>query len=216
MSAEAAPSAPAWLRQLERLINKILAQDEETLEALAGLRGKVIGLELSQTRLRFFLLPGAWGLRIQADLEADLEAGPDVWIKGTPANFLKLLRAARAEAPGLPADLQIMGDIALAQRFQAILRALDIDLEGPLARLAGDTLAVQISRLASGAGRYLSDSGRSLALNLSEYLRFEVQLLPDDLQVREFCDAVDTLRQDADRLEQRLARLEQRARAGDA
>ena len=212
MNAEAPPSAPAWLRQLERLINKILAQDEETLEALAGLRGKVIGLEFSQTRLRFFLLPGAWGLRIQADLEA----GPDVWIKGTPANFLKLLRAARAEAPGLPADLQIMGDIALAQRFQAILRALDIDLEGPLARLVGDTLAVQISRLASGAGRYLSDSGRSLALSLSEYLRFEIQLLPDDLQVREFCDAVDTLRQDADRLEQRLARLEQRAGTGDA
>lgn len=212
MSAEAPPSAPAWLRQLERLLNKILALDEETLEALAGLDGKVIGLEFSQTRLRFFLLPGAWGLRIQTDLEA----GPDVWIKGTPANFLKLLRAARAEAPGLPADLQIMGDIALAQRFQAILRALDIDLEGPLARLAGDTLAVQISRLASGAGRYFRDSGRSLALNLSEYLRFEIQLLPDDLQVREFCDAVDTLRQDADRLEQRLARLEQRAGAGDA
>lgn len=212
MSAEAAPAAPVWLRQLERLINKILAQDEETLEALAGLRGKVIGLEFSQTRLRFFLLPGAWGLRIQADLEA----GPDVWIKGTPANFLKLLRAARAEAPGLPADLQIMGDIALAQRFQAILRALDIDLEGPLARLVGDALAVQISRLASGAGRYLSDSGRSLALNLSEYLRFEIRLLPDDLQVREFCDAVDTLRQDADRLAQRLARLEQSAGAGDA
>ena len=183
---------------------------------MAGLRGKVIGLEFSQTRLRFFLLPGTWGLRIQVDLEADLEAGPDVWIKGTPANFLKLLRAARAEAPGLPADLQIMGDIAPAQRFQAILRALDIDLEGPLARLVGDTLAVQISRLANGAGRYLSDSGRSLALNLSEYLRFEIRLLPDDLQVREFCDAVDTLRQDADRLAQRLARLEQRAGAGDA
>ena len=212
MSAEAAPAAPVWLRQLERLINKILAQDEETLEALAGLRGKVIGLEFSQTRLRFFLLPGAWGLRIQADLEAE----PDVWIKGTPANFLKLLRAARAKAPGLPADLQIMGDIALAQRFQAILRALDIDLEGPLARLVGDALAVQISRLASGAGRYLSDSGRSLALNLSEYLRFEIRLLPDDLQVREFCDAVDTLRQDADRLAQRLARLEQSAGAGEA
>lgn len=206
MSAE----APAWLRQLERLINKALAQDEETLEALVGLEGKVIGLEFSQTRLRFFLLPGAWGIRIKTELEA----GPDVWIKGTPANFLKLSRAARAKAPGLPADLQIMGDIALAQRFQAILRALDIDLEGPLARLAGDTVAVQISRLASGAGRYLSDSGRSLALNLSEYLRFEIQLLPDDLQVREFCDAVDTLRQDADRLEQRLARLEQRAGAG--
>ena len=212
MSAEAAPAAPAWLRQLERLINKILAQDEETLEALAGLEGKVIGLEFSQTRLRFFLLPGVWGLRIKTDLEA----GPGVWIKGTPANFLKLLRAARAEAPGLPADLQIMGDIALAQRFQVILRALDIDLEGPLARLAGDTVAVQISRLASGAGRYLSDSGRSLALNLSEYLRFEIRLLPDDLQVREFCDAVDTLRQDADRLAQRLARLEQRAGGGDA
>ena len=209
MSAE----APAWLRQLERLINKALAQDEETLEALAGLEGKVIGLEFSQTRLRFFLLPGAWGLRIKTELE---EAGPDVWIKGTPANFLKLSRAARAKAPGLPADMQIMGDIALAQRFQAIMRALDIDLEGPLARLAGDTVAVQISRLASGARRYLSDSGRSLALNVSEYLRFEIQLLPDDLQVREFCDAVDTLRQDADRLEQRLARLEQRAGAGDA
>ena len=211
MSAAATADAPAWGRQLERLINKILALDEETREALAELEGRVIGVELSRTRLRFFLLPGAEGIRIRTGLEA----GPDVWIKGTPANFVKLMRAARAETPGLPADMQIIGDIALAQRFQAIMRALDIDLEGPLARLAGDTAAYQISRFARGAGRYLSDSGRALALDLSEYLRFEMQLLPDDLLVQEFCDGVDTLRQDVDRLTRRVERLAQRAMAED-
>lgn len=211
MSAAATADTPAWGRQLERLINKILALDEETREALAELEGRVIGFEFSRTRLRLFLLPGAEGVRIRTDLET----GPDVWIKGTPANFVKLMRAARAETPGLPADMQIIGDIALAQRFQAILRALDIDLEGPLARLAGDTAAYQISRFARGAGRYLSDSGRSLALNLSEYLRFEIQLLPDDLLVKEFCDGVDTLRQDVDRLTRRVERLAQRAAAQD-
>ena len=202
-------AAPVWLRQLERLINKILALDEEACEALAGLEGKVIGFEFSDTRLRFFLLPDGAGLRIRAAAEA----APDVWIKGTPANFFKMLRAARAATPGLPADMQIIGDIGLAQRFQGIMQGLDIDLEEPLARLAGDAAAYQIARFARGAGRYLTDSGKTLALNLSEYLRFEIQLLPDALLVEEFCDAVDRLRQDVDRFTQRVEQLEQRAGA---
>ena len=67
-----------------------------------------------------------------------------------------MLRAARAATPGLPADMQIIGDIGLAQRFQGIMQGLDIDLEEPLARLAGDAAAYQIARFARGAGRYLN------------------------------------------------------------
>jgi ubiquinone biosynthesis protein UbiJ len=45
---------------------------------------------------------------------------------------------------------------------------------------------------------------------MSEYLRFEINMLPDDLLVEEFNKEVDMLRDDVDRFEQRLNKLEKR------
>jgi ubiquinone biosynthesis protein UbiJ len=44
-------------------------------------------------------------------------------------------------------------------------------------------------------------------LNVSDYLKEESLILPDQSQVNNFLSAVDTLRADTDRLEARIARL---------
>jgi ubiquinone biosynthesis protein UbiJ len=48
--------------------------------------------------------------------------------------------------------------------------------------------------------------------NLSEYLRFEIELLPDRLLVNEFNNGVDAVRDDTERLQQRIARLDKKLR----
>ena len=110
----------------------------------------------------------------------------------------------------MPSDMQIIGDIGLAQRFQAIMQNIDIDLEEPLSKWVGDTLAYKIGKFVRGSSRFAVNTSKTLAMDLSEYLRFEIEMLPDDLLVEEFCKDVDVLREDVDRLTQRINKLEAR------
>jgi ubiquinone biosynthesis protein UbiJ len=45
-------------------------------------------------------------------------------------------------------------------------------------------------------------------MDISEYLRYEKNILPDKDEVEEYIAAVDVLRNDAERLQLRMARLQ--------
>lgn len=197
---------PFWVDQLEKLINKALSLDEETLYALGKLNGKVIAFEFINTKLIVFLLPKETGLEIKTQYDVK----PDVFIKGTPVNFIKMMTASRQGTNALPSDMQLTGDIGLAQNFQSIMQNIDIDLEEPLSKWIGDTLAYKLGKFVRGSSRFAFNTGKTLAMDLSEYLRFEIEMLPDDLLVDEFCKDVDVLRDDVDRLTQRINKLEAR------
>ncbi len=203
MSTAANQNSPLWLTQLEKLINSALELDEETLDELNKLSGQVIGFEFINTQLTLYLLPGKRGLKI----ETTGHEKPDVLIRGTPLNFISLMTSGKRDAATMPADMEIIGNIALAQRFQHIMQNMEIDLEEPLSKWIGDTAAYQVGKFVRDSGRYARQTGKTLAMDISEYLRFEIEMLPDELLVKEFCDDVDTLREDVDRLAQRIDRL---------
>ena len=206
MTAVVEKKSPIWIKHIESLVNKALELDEETRYALSQFDGKVIAFEFINTQMALFIFPSLQGVQI----ETEHDGKPDVWIKGTPGNFIKMLTASRDETVGLPADMQIMGDIGLAQRFQDIMQSIDIDLEEPLSKWVGDAAAYQLGKLFRKSGRYALNTTKTLAMDVSEYLRFETQMLPDDLLVEEFCNDVDHLRDDVDRFKQRVNRLEDR------
>ena len=204
MNAATDRQSPFWVSHVESLVNTALALDEETLHALGQLDGKVIAFELINTRLTLFLFPTAQGLKILT--EHDVKA--DVRIKGTPGNFVMMLASGKDGKSALPADMELAGDIGLAQRFQEIMQNVEIDLEEPLSRWVGDTVAHRIGRFVRDGRKFMLNTGQTLATDISEYLRFEIEMLPDDLLVEEFCRDVDRLREDVDRFTQRLNKLE--------
>ncbi len=206
MSAVPENNMPAWVSHVEILINKALSLDEETLCSLAALQGKVLGFEFINTNLTIFLFPSEKGLVIQADYQDK----PDVLIKGTPTNFIKMMASSKESKGTLPTDMQIIGDISLAQRFQNIMQAIEIDVEEPLSKWLGDSMAYQLGKFFRGTTHFVANTGKILANDMSEYLRFEINMLPDDLLVEEFNKEVDMLRDDVDRFEQRLNKLEKR------
>jgi len=206
MSAVPENNMPVWISHVETLINKALSLDEETLCSLAALEGKVLGFEFINTNLTIFLFPSEKGLEIQADYQNK----PDVLIKGTPTNFIKMLASSKDNKGTLLTDMQIIGDIGLAQRFQNIMQAVEVDLEEPLSKWVGDSMAYQIGKFLRGTTRFAANTGKTLANDVSEYLRFEINMLPDDLLVEEFNKEVDVLRDDVDRFEQKLNKLEKR------
>jgi ubiquinone biosynthesis accessory factor UbiJ len=204
MNAAIDNKKPEWISQVERLVNKALSLDEETLYSLAKLKGKIIAFEFLNINLTVFLFPSETGLVIHTVYDDK----PDVLIKGTPSNFIMMMASSKRSKGSLPTDMQIIGDIGLAQRFQDIMQNIEIDLEEPLSKWVGDTMAYQIGKFVRGSSRFVANSSKTLATDISEYLRFEINMLPDDLLVEEFSKDVDLLRDDVDRFEQRINKIE--------
>lgn len=206
MSSVIENKTPEWIKQVERLVNKALSLDEETLDSLGKLEGKIIAFEFMSINLTVFLFPSDKGLAIHSAYENK----PDVLIKGTPTNFIMMMASSKQKNGSLPTDMQIIGDIGLAQRFQDIMQNIEIDLEEPLSKWVGDTMAYQIGKFFRGSRRFAVNTSKTLVTDISEYLRFEIDMLPDDLLVEEFSKDVDLLREDVDRFEQRINKLETR------
>ncbi len=190
---------------IEELGNRLIRLDPETLTGLGELHGKVIRIEFVGTAKTLYILPSAAGLRLHAAHDAE----PDVTLRGELAVFARL--AFGGGAMPRAGALQISGDIELGQRFQQVLRGIDIDWEEHAAHLVGDVLAHRLGRAARGAHAWQAQAARTLGLDVTEYLQEESRILPTRREVEVFLNAVDALRAGADRLEQRVARLRARA-----
>jgi ubiquinone biosynthesis protein UbiJ len=192
---------------LEPLINRLLAMDVAAQQGLSKFDGKVIAIELLNTAavLYITLVPAGITLSARPERTADLH------ISGTPAQFASYLLAMKRGEAVPVGGLQISGDAVLAQVFQTSLKNLDLDWEEELSRWIGDTLAHQAGRGAHKAAGLIRHAGTTLKQDLSEYLRYETNILPDKEMITEFNASVDVLRDDVERLKMRIRRLQQAA-----
>ncbi|HSN71854.1 MAG TPA: SCP2 sterol-binding domain-containing protein, partial [Steroidobacteraceae bacterium] len=138
---------------------------------------------------------------------------PDAALSGSPIGLLNLI-GAEPESGLRSGSVRIEGDAEIAQGFRDLLQAAEPDLEEELARVIGDVAARQVGTMARGAFAFSRRAALTFAENVAEYLKEESRDLPVRTEVEEFIESVDELRDDVDRIEARLALLEQRAGAG--
>jgi ubiquinone biosynthesis accessory factor UbiJ len=197
------------LSALESLVSgvasRMLQLDSETLRRLGEMEGKIIRLDLGEAEraLTIYVLPSAQGLRFAREHDG----APHVTLRGTIPVFARLARTGIAAG-----ELQISGDIDLGSRFKRILESVDLDWEEPLSRVLGDVVAHRIGETARSVFGWSRRAVDHLARDTVEYFQEESRLLAPRVRVEEFLEAVDTLRLDADRLQQRLERLERARR----
>ena len=192
------------MRALESMINRLLSLDRETLDDLGGLSGKVIRLELINTGQPVISLI----IRERA-IEVDTEyAGTgDVLIRGTPLDLLVYMRSSSDDRSAVTGNMEIRGDLGLAQDFQRLLRRFEVDWEEQAARLVGDTLARKTSNTVTMSTDFLRRLKEKIELDLSEYVLYETEVLPEKEEIEDFNSSVDTLRDDFERLRQRFQKL---------
>ena len=106
--------------------------------------------------------------------------------------------------------MQISGDAQIAGLYRDLFERARPDLEEELSRLIGDLPARRVSLAASSAVSWVRRFGRTAGENLAEYLQEEGRDLVNKPELEEFLTGVDDLRETADRVEARLAHLEQR------
>jgi len=191
---------------LGRFIDAALELDPETRHALAELSGSVIDLDVT----------GVGGLRLHLDGER-VRVGPreelvdaHVTIRGAPLSLARFAFVEDREKLVLSGEVSLHGDIALATRLQRIVARMDPDFEEALAQYMGDIPAHQFSRRLRGLGGWMRTAGTALLADVSEYLRYEAAATPAAEDVERFSNAVDAARDDIERLEARVARLERR------
>ncbi|MCK5432714.1 MAG: SCP2 sterol-binding domain-containing protein [Gammaproteobacteria bacterium] len=187
------------LDSAEKMVNKVLLLDEETLVSLAILAGKVFEIDVLNTDIRIFILPSGEGIT----LASEYEGKADVAIKGRPSALLGMITAEKVGA----GDIEINGNVGLAQKFQSILKNMDVDWEEYLSHFVGDITAHNVGNFLRGVSRFAMATGKTIGMDISEYLRYEKEALLDKLELDEFIQTVDKLRNDVERLQKRVERL---------
>jgi len=202
---------PAWaMKPLADLISTTLNLDPESPRRLEPLAGKVIAMEMAPftepVRFRFT----DRGVAVSTDAIADEK--PDARIRATPAALLAI--AANRDRVG--AEVEFSGDVAVVQALRHLIANLEIDWEEQLSKLTGDIAAHQIGNEVRRFDRWARQGVDTLTRNVGEYLTEEVRLLPSEAELSAFLDEVDRLRENADRLEARVSRMERSLRRDPA
>ena len=192
-------------RALEAALNRALALDPETGEALARLDGKRVALRVDQPPLALQVAVDGCRLRVGPVHDAD---APDLDVRGTLAGLVSQLPIFRRDDDGAPVGrLRIEGDADLARRLQRLAERFDPDWDAPFVAVFGEVLGVQVAKGFAVALRQARNGARDLAGMTAEYLTEESRDLVPREELAAFHDDVDALRDDVARLAARIARL---------
>ena len=191
-------------RALEAALNRALALDPDTREALAALDGRSVELALDAPPL---------ALRLQVEGQrlvvgpAQADAEPDLGVRATLGALLSQLPPLRRDDAPPVGRMRVSGDADLARRLQRLAERFDPDWDAPFVAVFGEVLGVQVAKVFAGALRQARAGARGLAETTVEYLTEESRDLVPREELAAFHDDVDALRDDVERLAARVARL---------
>ena len=194
------------------MVNRYLALDTSAMAQIELLQDSVIAFDIMGLGISLYLKPEPGRLRILSDYPVE----PDCRIKGTPISLARMGDLDERSGQLLAGEVEIVGNTELAQRLGQILSAMDIDWEEHLSYYTGDIIAHQTGNLLRQAANWKTHVANTAAKNLKEYLQEEIRLLPVQSELNLFLSEVDDLRDHIDRLQARLARLNNLLQSADS
>ena len=207
MSPSPFPSLkPLAGRALATALNRALALDLDTRQALAALDGRSVSLQLDSPAL---------GLRIGVEGQT-LTVGPldaqqpaDLAVQGSRLGALlgQLPMLARRRRDGDAGKVNVSGDAELARRLQQLASGFDPDWQQPFVNALGPVLGVQLARVLHQVLGRLRDGSRDVLGMAAEFVTEESRDILGRFELNAFHDDVDGLRDDVERLAARVARL---------
>lgn len=186
---------------IEQAIEALLKIDPDTRKRLSVIEDKLVRVRVSSPAITVTLSVTNGCVYVVGD--DDVAA--DTTISGSLAALRSLSRGNDSLYRG---EVTVDGDVAAGQRLKEIIAGLDPDWEELISPLLGDTLTHRLGQAGRQFGGWMARTRSALQRNTSDYLQEEVSLLAPDCAVRAFCQEVDLLRADADRLEARVRLME--------
>lgn len=194
---------PAAGRLLERALNRALELDPETRSGLQALNGQRVQLHLESPPLAMEIAVEGERLRI-GPAQGD---EPDLSIKaglGALLGQLPFLKAAGSTPVG---KVRLNGDAELARQLQRLAENFDPDWDKPFADLLGPVIGPQVAKTLREALKTARVQASNLAQQAAEYLSEETGDIVPKAELEAFHEDVDALRDRAERIAARVARL---------
>jgi ubiquinone biosynthesis accessory factor UbiJ len=188
---------------IENVLNHGLPHSPRAQQLCAELIGRSVAIEVREVT-RFLVESTGTTLRITRGGGA-----ADAQIVGGPFGLLGLAGDA-PDAVLQRGDVEIRGDVELAQKFRELALLLRPDLEDALSQVIGDVPAHQIGRFGRMVLGWTRRAAETTVENLAEYLAHERHDLVPRNEGEQFLRGVDAVREDVDRLDARITLLAHR------
>jgi ubiquinone biosynthesis protein UbiJ len=190
-------------RALELALGRLLALDPDTATRLAALEGKRIELALESPPIALSITVRDGQPRVGPP---EQEAEADLGLRANLAGLFAQLPLARGRGAPAP-KLRINGDAELARTLQGLARDFDPDWEQPFVDTLGPLLGPQVARTLREGLRAGRGVAQNLARDAADFLTEESRDAVGRAELSAFLDDVDALRDRAERLLARAARL---------
>lgn len=213
------PFAQLMTSGIELAMNQLLKLDDDSQQGLKKLSGKSL-----QVVIKELPWPLLFSFSEQVDVRiadptdinlADPSATADCLIELNLETLPKLKDSSQITQLIQQKQLNLIGDIYVAQTFSALLKDLDVDWEEQLSRYTGDVVAHQtftsVKALFDTAKTQIEQGASELGERLTQSDSIAVK--PSDML--EFSRGVSDLRGATERLSVRIALLEQGKKGDD-
>ncbi len=190
---------PHFFSIVPAAVNHLLAQEDWARAKLAPHAGKTARFDAGFKQL---------DLTVEASGFVALapgEAVPAVTIKVKAADLPLIVQDMKKAF----SYVRIEGDADFANSISQVSQGLRWDAEDDLAKLFGDVAAVRMAGSARAGFTAARDGHRRLAENVAEYLTEEQPVLVRPPVVSDFAADVARLRDDVERMQKRIEKLEE-------
>lgn len=185
------------------LLNRYVGESTAAKHRLAELEGSSFAIEIVGTDLTVVMAVREGTVVLTRGDPSQADAS----LHSTPLGLAALLgdgSLARLKESGA----ELHGKLHVAETFADLVRFALPDPEYELSGWVGDIAAHEIGRAARGLHDWTSRAGRALELDVAEYLQHESGALVSSTEARRFHESVDRIRDDVERAEQRVDRIE--------
>jgi ubiquinone biosynthesis protein UbiJ len=194
----------AALAGAERAMNQAIALSPTSHQALGGLSGTLLGVEITTLDLTLYIeMTDATNVRLMTHCENK----PDAFVRGTLEDFGALATSDDPAVTLINSGIELQGSSHSLIALQQVVSRMDIDWEAPLVDVLGDVVGHQIARGLRGVFRWGEGARESLKRQMSEYLLEEGRLTPPKAELEHFYDAVQSLAMRVDRAQSQVEKL---------
>lgn len=194
---------PDLFNSFEQIFNSILLDNPDLHDEFQEYKGNVLYIELLNTKTQLTISIIEKGISISDKLASN----PDLTIRATPFELLNYFKLSNRKAVPGSGNIEISGNINLAQSLQAIFVKLSIDWEEKLSELIGDELSHSVGFIFKKISENVRYAKKELLYNFSDYIKYEKDVVISADKLNHMNRSIDQLRDDVERLNFRINRL---------
>ncbi len=191
---------------LELIINKALMLNSNKAISFAGVSQKTLTLQLAELSFPLSFTVNT-ASKPTSVIVSSLTERSDCTIQ-TSINTLKKLKANQSLTQLIKQDeLDVSGDVKIAQQFANVAQSLQIDWQSELARHLGDVPTHKLLHFGNKITKSVASTGKKLQADIGEYLVHEKRLVVTNSQINAFNQQAKQISNQVDTLSERIDKL---------